>query len=278
MMENNNESNGASNILPKWLVSGLGGLLIIFVAFLVVQQVYSFSQTVKNQKPANTISVSADGKITAVPDLATVDLGVMTNAITATDAKNQNDTKVNQIITFVKQQGIAAADITTEQLNLYPQQSYGGGGVMVPGGVPTPIAPPKITGYTANQTVEIKVRGVDKDQSVLEKVLDGAVNNGANEVNGVNFSFANPDSLQQQAEDQAIANAKVKAQALAKAAGLSLGKVVSVSETNSGFPSPMPYALANAMAPGGAQASVAPDIQPGSQDITESMSVTFEVK
>lgn len=261
------------NFLPKWLVSGLGGLLIIFVAFLIVQQAYNFSNVVKNQKPANTISVSADGKVTAVPDLATVDLGVMTQAATATDAKNQNDTKVNQIIAFVKQQGIAAADIKTQQLNLYPQQSYGG--VMVPGGAPSV---PKITGYQANQTVEIKVHGVDKDQTVLEKVLDGAVNNGANEVDGVNFSFNNPDALQQQAQEAAIANAKVKAQALAQAAGLSLGKVVSVSETSNGFPGPVPYALNSSMGMGGTAKSVAPDIQPGSQDVSESMTVTFEVK
>jgi uncharacterized protein YggE len=261
------------NILPKWLVNSLGGLLVIFVAFLIVQQAYNFSNLVKNQKPANTISVSADGKVTAVPNLATVDLGVMTQAATATDAKNQNDTKVNQVIAFVKQQGIAAADIQTQQLNLYPQQSYGG--VLVPGGVPTI---PKVTGYQAQQTVEIKVHGVDKDQSVLEKVLDGAVNNGANEVDGVNFSFNNPDSLQQQAEDQAIANAKVKAQALAQAAGITLGKVVSVSETNSVIPGPMPYAISNAVGMGGGTSSVAPNVQPGSQDVTESMTVTFEVK
>jgi uncharacterized protein YggE len=261
------------NILPKWLVNSLGGVLVVFVALLVVQQVYNFNQVIKNQKPANTISVSADGKVTAVPDLAVVDLGVMTQASTATDAKNQNDQKVNKIIAFVKQQGIAAADIQTQQLNLYPQQSYGG--VMVPGGVPSV---PKITGYQANQTVEVKIHGVDKDQTVLEKVLDGAVNNGANEVNGVNFSFNNPDSLQQQAQEQAIANAKVKAQALAKAAGLSLGKVVSVSETNSYIPGPVPYALNSAAGMAGAPKSIAPDIQPGSQDVTESMSVVFEVK
>jgi len=267
------------NILPKWLVNGLGGLLIAFVALLVVQQVYNFSQVIKNQKPANTISVSADGKVTATPDLATVDVGVMTLAATATDAKNQNDIKVNQVIAFVKQQGIAAADIQTQQLNLYPQQSYGGG-VMVSGGGGVPIVPsvPKITGYQAQQTVEIKIHGIDKDQTVLEKVLDGSVNNGANEVDGVNFSFNNPDALQQQAQEAAIANAKVKAQALAKAAGLSLGKVVSVSETNNSLPVPMPYAVSNAVGLGGAAKSVAPDIQPGSQDISESMTVTFEVK
>jgi len=260
------------NLLPKWLVSGLGGLLIAFVALLIVQQVYNFNQIVKNQKPANTISVSADGKVTATPDLATVNVGVQTQAATATDAKNQNDQKVNQVIAFIKQQGISSADIQTQQLNLYPQQSYGG--IMVPGGVPSA---PKVTGYQANQTVEIKIHGVDRDQSVLEKVLDGSVNNGANEVDGVNFSFDKPDVLQQQAQEQAIANAKVKAQALAQAAGLSLGKVVSVSETAGGYPGPVPYALNSAMSAGAAK-SVAPDIQPGSQDVSESMTVTFEVK
>ncbi len=259
--------------MPKWLVNGLGGLLIAFVALLVVQQIYNFNQVVKNQKPVNTISVSADGKVTATPDLATVDLGVMTQASTATGAKNQNDQKVNQVIAFVKQQGIAAADIQTQQLNLYPQQSYDG--VMIPGGV---SSTPKITGYQANQTVEIKIHGVDKDQAVLEKILDGSVNNGANEVDGVNFSFNNPDSLQQKAQEQAIANAKVKAQALAQAAGLSLGKVVSISEISSNLPVPVPYALNSALGTPATAKSVAPNIQPGSQDITESMSVTFEIK
>jgi uncharacterized protein len=261
-----------NNFLPRWLVNGLGGLLIAFVALLVVQQSYNFNQLVKNQKPANTISVSGESKVNATPDLATVDLGVMTNTSTATDAKNQNDTKVNQIIAFVKQQGIAASDIKTQQLNLYPQQSYGG--IMIPGGQPSA---PKITGYQAQQTVEIKVHGVDKDQSVLEKVLDGAVNNGANEVDGVNLSIENPDSLQQQAQTLAIAAAKTKAQALAQASGLTLGKVVSVSENSGGYPGPIPYALNSAMGMGEAK-SVAPDIQPGSQEIDETMTVVFEVK
>src|ERR1700722_19056324 len=103
-----------TNILPKWLVNSLGGLLVVFVALLIVQQIYNFDQLAKNQKPANTISVSGEGKINATPDLATVDLGVVTQASTATDAKNQNDTKVNQVIAFIKQQGIARADIPTQ--------------------------------------------------------------------------------------------------------------------------------------------------------------------
>lgn len=264
-----------NSILPKWLVSGLGGLLIIFVGFLIVQQVYSFSQAVKNQKPANTIQVSGDGQVTATPDLAAVSLGVMTQGSSAQDVKNQNNTKVNAIISFIKQQGIADKDIATSQINLYPQQSYP---VMIPGGAPSA---PKISGYQGNQTVTVQIHGVDKSTDVLSKILDGAVNAGANEVDGVNFTFekATLNNLQQQARQQAIDAAKQKARGLAQEAGLTLGKVTSISETNSGYPGPIPYALNSAMGLGGGMGkSVAPDVQAGSQNITESMNVTFEVK
>lgn len=255
------------NILPKWLVDGLGGLLIAFIALLVVQQVYNFNQVIKNQKPANTISVSAEGKVTATPDLATVTLGVLSQGTTAVDVKNQNNDKVNKVTAFIKQQGIADKDITTSQFSFYPQQDYSNG-----------VA--KIIGYQGNQSVTVKVHGVDKDQTILEKILDGSVNNGANEINGVNLSVENPENLQQQARKLAISNAKTKAQGLAQEAGLTLGKVVSISETNSSYPGPIPYALDSAVGMGGRAEvkSIAPNIQTGSQDITESMSVVFEVK
>jgi uncharacterized protein len=260
-----------NEFLPKWLVNGLGGLLVIFVAFLIVQQVYNFNQLVNNQKPANTISVSADGKVTAVPDLATVDIGVLTQGSTATEVTTQNNQKVNQVIAYIKQQGISSQDITTSELNLSPQQSYG---EMLPGGSSTP----KITGYQGEQTVTVKVHGVDTDQSVLDTILDGAVNNGANEINDVNLSFNDPTALQQKAELNAIDNAKLKAQALASEAGLTLGKVVSVSETNSELPQPTPFEMNASVGAIAAQApTVAPNVQPGSQEIDESMTVTYEV-
>lgn len=256
------------HMLPKWLVNILGGLLVIFVAFLIVQQGYNFSNIVKNQKPANTISVSADGKVTATPDLATVNIGVLSQGTTAVDVKNQNNDKVKKVTEFIKAQGISAADITTTQFSFYPQQDYNNG-------------TPRITGYQGNQSINVKVHGIDKSQDILEKILDGSVNNGANQIQGVNFSFENPDSLQQQARKLAIDKAKVKAQDLAQEAGLSLGKVVSIAETNSGFPGPMPYALNSAPAMAGGMAdvkSIAPNVEPGSQDISESMTVVFEVK
>jgi uncharacterized protein YggE len=250
-------------------------LLIAFVAILVVQKAHDLQTTLANAKPANTISVSGQGKVTATPDLATVDIGVTTQGSTAADVSSKNNATANKVIAFIKSQGVAAADISTSGVNLYPQTSEPSYPPMLPGGSASQVT---ITGYNANQTVTVKVHGVDKSQTQLDNILDGAVSNGANEINDVNLSVENPDALQQQAQEQAIANAKTKAQALAKAAGLALGKVVSVSESGSPvYPGPIPYALNSAMT-GGTAASVAPNIQTGSQEIDETMTVVFEVK
>ncbi len=255
--------------LPKWLVVTLGALLVIFVAILIVQKGTDLNDKIKNRKPAQTMAVSADGKVQATPDLATVTIGVMSQGTTAKDVKDQNNTKVNKVIEFIKQQGIDAKDIKTSQYNFYPQQDWSNGTA-------------RIIGYQGNQTVTVKVHDIDKGQTKLEAILDGSVNNGANEIQNVSFSFNDPDNLKQQARKQAIANAKTKAQELASEAGLTLGKIVSVSESNTSFPGPVPYAMDYAAGRGGAAMneakSIAPDIQPGSQDITETMSVIFEVK
>jgi uncharacterized protein YggE len=275
-METNNQhgsncdSNNCGNgkLMPTWLVTGLGGLLIAFVALLIIQKGHDISSAFKNEKLSNTISVSADGKVTAVPDLATVSVGVLSQGTSAVDVKNQNNEKVNKITAFIKSQGIDEKDIQTSQFNFYPQMDYNSAN-----GVS------KITGYQGNQSVTVKVRGVDKSQDILEKILDGVVNNGANQIDGVYFTVEKPDDLKQQARKEAIANAKVKAQELAKEAGLTLGKVVSLSESgSSGYPG-IPYA-SDSFGYGGmmSEKSVAPSVSVGSQEITQTMTVTFELK
>lgn len=255
------------NFIPKWVVNGLGGLLIAFVALLIVQKANDLQTTFKNQKPANTMSVSAEGKVKAVPDLATITIGVLSQGSDAVDVKNQNNAKVNKVIDYVKKQGVPEKDIATSQYSFYPQQDWKDG-------------TSRITGYQGNQDITVKVHGVDKSQDVINKISDGAVNAGANQINGVFFSFEDPNELQQKARKEAIAKAKEKAQELAKEAGLTLGKVVSVSESSGYIPGPVPMYAEKAMGVGmgGGAANVAPSIQPGSQDITESMTVVFEVK
>ena len=254
------------SFLPKWLVNGLGGLLIALVALLVIDRAHQLNDLFANKNPQNTMTVSAEGKVTATPDLATVTIGVISQGADAASVKDQNNNKINKIVDFIKQQGVDQKDINTSQFYFYPQQNYDNG-------------KSTIVGYEGNQTITVKVHGVDKDQSKLEKILDGAVNVGANQIQGVNLTFEDPDNLKQDARKQAIEKAKQKAQELAQEAGITLGKVISVSESGStGYPGPIAYASKAVGMGGGGMDSVAPNIEPGSQDITETMSVVFEVK
>jgi uncharacterized protein YggE len=207
--------------------------------------------------------MSAEAKTMAVPDLATINVGVTSNASTAKAAADDVNKKLAQITEMVKRQGIDAKDITTSNYSVYPMQDY---------------TSPKqrITGYTANQTLTVKVHGVDKSTDKVSKILDNATESGANQIQGVYFNFEDADSLKQAVRKQAIEKAKQKALDLAQASGLKLGKVVSISEGSTPTPYPLPYALDSKAGMGGG--GVAPSIENGSQEISAQMTVVFELK
>ncbi len=253
------------NLIPRWLAWSVGLMLLVVMGLVALDKSYALKQTLDNTNPKNTLSVTAEGKVKAVPDLATVDLGVITNAATAAEAQDQSSKKINAIIDFVKKQGIDANDITTSQFNIYPQQDYQNGRS-------------SITGYTANQSINIKVREVDKSTEKLSTILGGVTAAGANQINNVSLSFDDPDNFRQQAREMAISKAKEKAQALADTAGLRLGRVVNVSEAGD-YGYPVPYAAGMGIGGSGGDAkAVAPEIQPGNQDIVANMTVVFEVR
>lgn len=262
-MDSQNANENKSHIKP--LLWPLGLLLMVFLVLLIAQKGFELNRTVKNDKPQNTISISAEGKVKAVPDIAMVSLGVTSQGDTANAVQTDSATKINKIIEFVKSLGIKKEDITTQQASINPRYDYRDGAN-------------KIVGYESTQIVSVKIRGVDKDASVVGKLMEGATLNGANQVYGSQFAFDDPDNLRQQARELAIKKAKEKATELAKAAGLSLGKVVSVSESSGFSPGPIPYAADAYMGKGGGGISVAPSVETGTQDIVESMTVVFELK
>lgn len=243
-----------SNQLPRWIVNAVGILLIIFLALLSLQQLHLL------KGPPQTMSVSATGKATMVPDLATVTIGVVSDGASAIEVKDKNNQKINQMIAFIKQQGIDDKDIQTTAFYSSPKYDYTNG-------------QNNIIGYTANQTVTIKIRAIDKSTAQLEKVIDGAVMSGANQVQGINFSFSDDNQLTQTARKQAIELAKQKANEIADEAGLKLGRIVNVITTESNGYAPRPYAMAANVA----AKSTAPNIEPGSQEVTETVTVVFDI-
>jgi len=196
----------------------------------------------------HSITVTGQGSVRTVPDRAQLSLGVSTDAKTAAGALRANGAEVAKVIAAVKGQGIAAGDIQTEQVSLSIR--YGDSG-------------DAIVGYTATNSVSVVVRTLAK----VGAVIDVAVDAGANQVSGPNLVRSDQNALYRRAMRAAIGNARAKAQAIAKAAGLKLRRITDVTE--SGGPAPLPVDAKTA-AP-----SVGTLIEPGTQLVQATLTVTF---
>jgi uncharacterized protein YggE len=195
----------------------------------------------------DTVTVNGTGTVTAVPDQAEFDFTVQTKAATAAAALSRNGNDTKAVIAAVEAAGVAAANIQTEQVSLDPVQSNDG---------------TSIVGYTASDTIDVTKLAIAKAGAVV----DAAVGAGATDVSGPSLTLSSQDALYNQALKDAVAQAKTKAQALADAAGLNLGGVVTMVE--GGGATPLPFAV-------GAASSPNTPIQPGTQDVQATVTVTF---
>ncbi|PLL11279.1 SIMPL domain-containing protein [Tabrizicola sp. TH137] len=202
-----------------------------------------------------TITVTGEGTVTAAPDLATVSLGVTTQGETAAEAMAANTSALTAVLDRVKAAGVEDRDIQTSTLNLNPNWSNSDGSSM-----------PVIQGYVATNVLQIRVRDLPK----LGEVLDAAITDGANTLNGISFGLAEPEPAMDEARKAAVAKARARAELLTGAAGVGLGRIVSISE--SGFMPPMPMyrmeaALAEAPVP----------VEGGEVGVSASVTVTWEI-
>lgn len=177
-----------------------------------------------------TISVTGEGKVEIAPDMATLNLGVTTEADSAAAALKANSDGIAGALSRLKAAGIEDRDIQTSGLTLNPRYDYSSDG-----------SDPKITGYIAANMVTVRVR----DLGVLGQTLDAVVTDGANTLGALGFGLQNPDDTMDEARRRAVVDAARKAALYAEAAGVKLGRVVSVSDQgNYGGPQPMMMAEA----------------------------------
>lgn len=211
--------------------------------------------------PARTVSVSAQGKTTATPDLAEVTFSVVSTGQDPQTLEANNTGKMNAALQFLASQNIATSDIATTGYDLSPAYNYD-----------NTTQSNSITGYTLTQTVTVKIH----DLTSVATVLGGLTPLGVNQVGGVTFTFNDPDQFVAVARADAMNKAQAEAVQMASEAGAQLGGVVNISE-NSYVPQPYPIynmmASSAMMAPAGV--ATAPNIQPGSQDVTDSVTVTY---
>ncbi len=206
------------------------------------------------------ISVSGEGKATGKPDIAQISLGVSKLAGTVEEARSQAAASLDAMIKSMRSNGVAKDDIQTEQFNIQPDYDYKDGRQT-------------LRGFRVTNVVSAKLRDIDK----TSKVVDDAVTAGGNDaqVQGISFTIDKPDDLKRQAREAAIAEAKAKAETLAKASGVGIGEPISISET--GFQPPVPV-LAGRGAADKSVASPQTPIEPGTLDVTVSVSVTWSIK
>lgn len=172
------------------------------------------------QSETRQITVTGHGKISARPDMAKINVGVEVTARKAGDALHENSKLILELMDVLDKAGVAKRDIRTSQLNLQPrwEQRNNSG------------AAPSVIGYTAQNILQIRIRKV----GVLGDVLDKVTRSGANRINQVSFSVADPAPLLKEARLRAVANARQKADLFAIAAGVSLGKVLEITENTIG--------------------------------------------
>lgn len=203
-----------------------------------------------SDEPRDGITVTGTGRVSAAPNEAQFSLGVTTKGQTARAALAANSAQMRQLIAALKAAGVAERDIRTQVVSVGANYEPEGGE----------------NGYSAHNSVSVRVT----DLSRAGTILDVASRAGANEVSGPSLSRSNRESLEAKALEDAVANARARAKTLADAAGVSLGDVTAIAE--SGQPEGGPfYAMAER-----ATDAKAP-IEPGREEITASVTVTFAI-
>jgi uncharacterized protein len=243
----------------------VGALLSIFLVSKTVSEIISWGNS--DMYPQKTITVNGEGEVLAVPNIATFSFSVLETAESVDVAQNRAAEKTNKAIEFLKSNNVEEKDIKSDY-NTYPKYDYGRPCYTFD----CPQSETKIIGYEVNQTVTVKVRQQEDAGRFLSEL--GKI--GVSNISGLSFSIDDEDALYEESKQKAIANAKLKADKMAKELDIKLGDIVSFGE-NTG-----PMYPAYGM--GGAEASVmksdmvVPNLPQGENEYKSSVWITYEIK
>ena len=245
--------------LKKFKIT-LGIILIVLFAFLALNSIWDVFSKWGWVSPVNntrTITLSAQGEATVAPDTARFTASVITRGSNPKVVQGDNAELMNAFIDYLKGEGVEEGDIKTSGYNLFPRYNYIDGRQIV-------------AGYELNQSLQVTVRDIAK----AGELLSGAVDNGANQVSSIQFFVDDTDVFKKNARQEAFDKAREKAEEMAKQAGVKIGKVVSFSESSSGYQPPIYFERSMGIGGGGGS----PTVEPGSQDIIVTVTVTYEIK
>lgn len=239
---------------------------LIFLTFFVLLFVYTklagpipFSVNSVTTTNADVFYVTGTGSVNTAPDIAEVNVGVQTTGNTSQQAQEELNGVINRVSEAVKTAGVDNKDIQTANYNINPTYDFKGGG-------------DQITGYSANTSLTITVRDLNKANSVI----DAATGAGANVLGGVQFKVDDDSKAENEAREKAVADAKKKAEDAARIAGFKLGRIINYSE-DFGEGRPIPYRDTANAALGREKVTPPTQIEPGQSEVRVNVTLSYEV-
>ncbi|MFO0388886.1 MAG: SIMPL domain-containing protein [Alphaproteobacteria bacterium] len=236
--------------------------ILALATLITLVSAASHAQMTPMPHPMRMISVTGEAHEDIVPDQAVLNISLVSRNISLQEAKQANDKLTEKLVAITKEFEIPKNDVATSNLYVSPEYNYDNG-------------KQRLTGYVVNRSLRITMKKMDIHERLLSKVVEA----GVDQVGGVEFGLADPESHMLKVRAKAFENAKAKAELLAKTAGMTLGKPISISLGGAQppvMPMPMMAKMADAaMEMGGG--SVAPSL-PGMSTIREAVSVTFEME
>lgn len=228
-----------------------GGSPCVYVMLLLAGT--ASAQTTSSPVPAQIVTTGT-GEVRIAPDRATIFIGVQSRGLTAAAASADNAKRQRAIIDTLRALGLGSEQLSTMNYNVAPEIQYGQNN-----------QPPKVTGYSVTNTVRADVRRIED----IARAIDASLAKGANEISGLQFFSSRADSVRRSALSVAVANARADAEALARAAGGSLGPLLEVSTAPSIRPMQEVVGVR-------AMAARAPTpIEPGEQSVTVSVTTRW---
>lgn len=234
-----------------WIALALGAASV--PAMAQAQQAIAFAQPISGTR----LEISATGESVRVPDVAIVSAGVQTRAATARAALQQNAAQMERVRAALKRAGIEDRDIQTSNISLNPEYRY------------VENQPPRLTGYTASNQVNVRFRDVARTGDIL----DALVAEGANQINGPTLTIDKPEAALDEARTKALAVGRARAEVYARGLGMRVVRLLSVSESGGSYPSPQPFVVMEARAQ-----AASTKIDPGEQKLQVALSMVFELQ
>jgi len=257
---------------PRKLLIATLGALALFLLFAAFGEMKALRFIGTGVPATNTITVSGEGEVFAIPDIAEFSATVMERGTNVKEAQDKATKKINDIYGYLKEAGIDEKDIRTADYSANPRYEWRTQTCTV--GRDCPGGREVLIGYEVSQTLAIKVRETEKAGDLLAGVGEKAVS----QVSGLNFTIDDQDAVEAEARDKAISDAKAKATTLAKSLGVSLVRIVDFQESGQPialYRDELAYDMA---AERSVQANPVPDIPVGQNKIVSNVSLTYEIQ